>query len=200
MELNEFINSGMMELYLIGALNTEEISLIERMRGLHPEINTELAKIENYIERGAIYNAVCPLERTDKKMALIFASLEAEQNMQLSQTPLISAFSNSDDWLKLVSPLLPKNHSGERLEKLLRHGNGVMQVLVISSSDIEEEIHDHLDESFLILEGTCVCTIGTSSFNMGPGDFMQIPLYLPHMVSITSTSVTAILQHIECAS
>lgn len=199
MELKDFINNGMLELYLMGLLSPEEVSLVERMRSQYPEINSELAKIEDFIEKDAIRNAESLPEQIDKKMELIFEGLEAEKNMQLSLLPLISAFSNSDYWLKLVSPLLPKIHSGERFEKLLRHGNGVMQVLVRSSSDIEEEIHDHLDESFLILEGTCICTIGNSSFNMGPGDFMQIPLYQPHTVSITSASVTAILQHVECA-
>jgi mannose-6-phosphate isomerase-like protein (cupin superfamily) len=197
MELNEFLNSGMLELYLINTLHPEEVSLVESMRKLYPEVHAELAKLESFLEEDAIRNAVSPHTRMDEKMALMFNNLEAEQNMQLSATPLISALSNADAWLELVTPLLPENYSGERFEKLLRHENGVMQVLVISATDVEEEVHESLDESFLILKGTCICHIGEHFINMGPGDFMQIPLNLPHTVTITSESITAILQHIS---
>lgn len=197
MELNEFLNSGMLELYLINALSPGEVSLVENMRTLYPEVDTELVLLESFIEENAIRNAVSPPVRMDKKMELMFENLEAEQHMQLSATPLISSLSSADAWLELVTPLLPNNYSGERFEKLLRREGGIMQLLVISSTDVEEEIHDRLDESFLILKGTCICNIGEHSINMGPGDFMQIPLDLPHTVKITSESITAILQHIK---
>lgn len=196
-ELRKFLDSGLLELYLIGALGSEEVSFVEKMRKLHPVVDSELAAIEAFLESDAIRNAVNPSAEMNAKMESIFGSFEKEQKRQLTALPLISAFSSADAWLEMIAPLLPKAQQQERFEKMLRHENGVTQVLVISSTDIEEEVHEDLDESFLILKGTCVCTIGSNSFNMGPGDFMQIPLYLPHTVRITSESVTAILQRVD---
>lgn len=67
-ELRKFLDSGMLELYLLGALGTGEVSLVERMRKLHSEIDTELESIEAFLERAAIGNAVSPSARTESKM------------------------------------------------------------------------------------------------------------------------------------
>ncbi|WP_354356868.1 cupin domain-containing protein [Pedobacter sp. UYP30] len=200
MDLKEFLDSGLLELNVIGALAQDEAQLVHKMLVSHPEIKKEIAALEVFFEQHAIKNAVSPHLRMGKKMERLFSNLAAEQNMQLSQTPLISGFSDSNAWLELISPLLPKDNSCERFKKLLRYENGVMQLLIVSSTDIDEEVHEDLDESFLILKGTCVCTIGNTSINMGAGDFMQIPLDLPHTVTITSNSVTAILQRVDCAN
>ena len=66
MELKDFINNGMLELYLMGLLSPEEVSLVERMRSQYPEINSELAKIEDFIEKDAVRNAVSPLDQIYK--------------------------------------------------------------------------------------------------------------------------------------
>ncbi len=198
LNLQEFLNSGLLELYLIGSLMPEEIALVELMRISHPEVLQEMKDLELFHEQDAMRHAVKPNPRIDQKMELIFTSLLAEQKMQLSETPLITSFSSSNDWLELISPLLPTDHAPERFEKLLRNNNGIMQVLVVSHTHIEEEIHEDVMESFLILKGSCVCTIGDQNTIMGPGDFMEIPLHLPHDVRITSKSVTAILQHVDC--
>ena len=198
MDLNEFLDSGLSELHVIGVLSQDETSIVHKMQASHPEVKREIDALEMFYERDALRNAVSPTLQMDKKMELMFSSLEAEQEMNLAQTPLISRFSDANTWLELVSSLLPKDNAPERFEKLLRHENGVMQVLVVSSTDIEEEVHADVYESFLILEGTLVCTIGEAFMNMGAGDYMQIPLHQPHTVTITSNSVTAILQHVDC--
>ncbi|RZK77090.1 MAG: cupin domain-containing protein [Pedobacter sp.] len=199
MKLEEFINSGMLELYLIGALSAEEVSFVESMQKLHPSVNLELAKIESFFEEYAFRNAVYPNLKTDRKMELIFAGIKAEEKLQSGKLPLITAFSNAGAWLEFVTPLLPEKATEKIFQELLQMENGVTQVLIVSTVDIEQEVHESLNESFLILKGTCVCTIGNKSVHMAAGDFMQIPLFEPHNVVITSESVTAILQHVELA-
>ncbi|MGY3055206.1 mannose-6-phosphate isomerase-like protein (cupin superfamily) [Pedobacter sp. UYEF25] len=198
MDLKEFLNSGLLELSVLGTLSDDEASLVQEMQSSHSEVQEEIHALELFFEQDAMRNALIPAARLDKKMERMFSSLEAEKQMHLSHTPLISDFSDADSWLELVSGLLPKKNSPERFEKLLRHQDGVMQVLVVSSTDIEEETHEEVDESFLILKGSCVCSIGDVSIKMSAGDFMQIPLYLPHKVTLTSKYVTAILQHVDC--
>lgn len=198
MDLKEFLDSGLSELYLLGVLTHEEAALVQKMQVLHSEVKREIEALELFYEQDAIQNAVKLHPRVDKQMNVMLSALQTEKQMQLSETPLISIFSDADAWLELVTPLLPNDNFGDGFTSVLRNNNGVMQMLAISSIDIEEEVHEDVDESFLILKGTCICTIGNESINMGPGDFMQIPLYKPHSVSITSTSLIAILQHVEC--
>jgi len=198
MDLAEFFKSGILELYLLGSLNLEEAALMEQMRSKHPvEISAEIKALEYFFEQDALQNAIKPSFALDKKMEVVFANLELEHQMSIDRLPLINPFSNPNAWLELISSYLPKEHKlTERFGKILRNTDGVMQMLVVSETDIDEEVHEDLEESFLILKGTCTCTIGETSFNMGPGDFMQIPLHEPHTVTLTSPSVTAILQHV----
>ena len=198
MDLIVFLESGLLELFVIGALSQDEVLLVRKMQQLHPEVKKEIILLEKFYEQNAIHNAITPQSRVDKKMNFLLSNLELEQHMQLAEIPLISGFSDSEAWMKMVSPLFPKKVIGERFERLLRNEDGIMQMLVISTTDIEEEIHDDLEESFLILEGTCVCTVGDVSRDMVRGEFMQIPLFESHTVNVTSKSVTAILQRVDC--
>ena len=49
-------------------------------------------------------------------------------------------------------------------------------MLVVSSTNFEDEVHDDEYESFLILKGSCKCTIGNSVQFMDESDYMAIPL------------------------
>lgn len=198
MDLIVFLESGLLELFVIGALSQDEVLLVRKMQELHPEVREEIDSLEKFYEQNAVQNELKPQSRTDKKMNFLLDNLELEQRMQLSEIPLISGFSDSEAWMKMVTPLFPTEIVGERFERLLRNENGIMQMLVISKTDIDEEIHDDLEESFLILEGTCICTVGDISREMGRGEFMQIPLFESHTVNVTSKTVTAILQRVDC--
>ncbi|WP_165825406.1 cupin domain-containing protein [Pedobacter yonginense] len=198
MDLAGFLESGLLELYLLGNLDQEGIATVEKMRSMYDaEITAEINALETFFEEDALKNAIKPSAAFEMKMEKVFASLQTEQQMNVGELPLISPFSSAEAWLTRVAGDLPKDKPTKRFEKLLRNEDGVMQVLVISETDIDEEVHEDVEESFLILKGTCICTIGATSQQMGPGDFMQIPLHLPHTVTLTSTSVTAILQHVQ---
>jgi len=196
MYLTTFLNSGLLELYLIGKLDQEEVLLVNQMRVAHPEVVAELASLEAFFEREALQHAVKPDSRFDEKMQSLFLNLEIEQVMQLSDMPLITSFSDADAWFEMISPLLPQGNFEGRFEKLLRNDDQVMQALVITPEGVDEEVHEDMHESFLILKGTCICTIGNETITMGPGSFMQIPLNQPHTIAVASKSVIAIVQHV----
>jgi mannose-6-phosphate isomerase-like protein (cupin superfamily) len=197
MELRQFMESGLLELYLIDALGEDDRRLVEQMKRSHPEVSREIFELEQFIEQDAFRNSVDPSMMLSEKMNSIFAELEKEAEMKAGNLPLISAMSSASDWLTVINPLIPLEFEDEKFVHVLKDQAGVFQALVVSRTDIEEEVHDALEESFLILEGTCTCSIEDQFFDMGPGDFMQIPLHKPHKVTITSKSVTAILQHVS---
>ena len=67
---------------------------------------------------------------------------------------------------------------------------------MISRTDVDDEVHEHEQESFLVLEGECECHIGDTVYRLGPGGFIEIPLHLNHNVRVLSPYVVAVLQHI----
>ena len=60
-----------------------------------------------------------------------------------------------------------------------------------------QEVHDHEDEKFLILEGRCDIRIEGKLHHLSAGDFLSIPLHKKHDLKITSSiPCKAILQRI----
>lgn len=68
-----YIESGILELYVMGQLTAPEMLEVERMAATYPEIKRELEAIEIALERSALDNAVEPREN-------LFAELEAKLN------------------------------------------------------------------------------------------------------------------------
>ncbi len=60
MDLQSFIQSGLLESYVLGQVTAEERSLVERMLSQHTEAQTELSSIEQVIERYAVTQAISP--------------------------------------------------------------------------------------------------------------------------------------------
>lgn len=60
MDIQSFIQSGLLEAYVLGQCTAEERTLVERMATEHAEVRTELAIIEMALEGYAAANAVPP--------------------------------------------------------------------------------------------------------------------------------------------
>lgn len=60
MDLQSFIQSGLLEVYVLGHCTPEERALVERMVASHAEVRAELASIEKSLEGYAVANAVEP--------------------------------------------------------------------------------------------------------------------------------------------
>lgn len=51
MDLNDYIESGIIESYLLGLASDEEAGLFEHMRNLYPELNTEISAAEYRLQK-----------------------------------------------------------------------------------------------------------------------------------------------------
>ena len=60
MEKQEIISSGLLEMFVIGAVSSEESAHVELLRAQYPEVNEEIINIENAFEAYAFANAVVP--------------------------------------------------------------------------------------------------------------------------------------------
>jgi anti-sigma-K factor RskA len=64
LNINDYISSGILELYVTGELSPAERAEVEAMAAKHPEIRTELEAIEIAMEKYALMHAVEPPKNT----------------------------------------------------------------------------------------------------------------------------------------
>jgi anti-sigma-K factor RskA len=90
--IKEYIESGVLELYVIGDLSVEERLQVEKMASLYPEITTELKEIELAMEGVALKLAANPNESQKAKFlnAITFASEETETANHVSGVKVVS--------------------------------------------------------------------------------------------------------------
>lgn len=69
MDIKEIIESGSLELYVMGALTPEETKEIDGWRKTHPELNEEIRRIEDAMIAYADSHAVKPKEELKEKIA-----------------------------------------------------------------------------------------------------------------------------------
>ncbi|HEX7755148.1 MAG TPA: anti-sigma factor [Niabella sp.] len=58
MDIQEYIQSGIIESYVLGLADAEEVAALEQMRSVHPEINAAILEFESQLEANARENAV----------------------------------------------------------------------------------------------------------------------------------------------
>jgi mannose-6-phosphate isomerase-like protein (cupin superfamily) len=197
LNLKPYIESGILELYALNSLPDEEKMGVERMLATYPELRAELNGIERALESYATSRWVKPADHLEKLVIDSLENLAKEKIMDPNDLPLINRFADYKNWLPLFENFEDLSLENGRHVKVLRHDEKVTQMLIVSTTDIEEETHQAEYESFLILSGQCKCTVGDQVRLMGPGDFMEIPLDEVHDVSLVSPKVMAILQHIK---
>lgn len=148
---------------------------------------------ELVLEKLFAQNAISPPPALKQKV-LGSLGFEGDQ-LQLGQLPPTNRHSNYLSWLKVISPLLPASPVESIFMQEIRRDEQIIQSLVVSKVNVPEETHEEYAESFFILKGRCACTIGGKVFELSAGDYLDIPLHVPHDVRLLSTEVTAIVQY-----
>lgn len=138
-----------------------------------------------------------------QKITTLNQQKKERQALDLQQLPLLEAASNWLDWQAAVAGITPPDDFSDlHLHEL--ESNDQRDLFVIWAREIvEEEIHEDLLESFLILEGACECHITDTAGNtrivhLRSGDFLTLPLGETHDLRITSLQpAKAILQRLK---
>jgi mannose-6-phosphate isomerase-like protein (cupin superfamily) len=200
MNIREYIDTGILELYCLGALSPQEMEEVQHMMTMHTEVKNEIDSIQAAMETYTQKYAVTPPAHLEHAIGNLLDNLSKEAQMQLADLPLINKFTNYRRWLDFVQDRIPSSFKEGRYTKVLTSRPSVLQMLIVSATDIEDEVHTNELESFIILEGQCDCMVGDKVFRMVAGDFMQIPLHEHHEVKILTPYVVAILQRLTLAA
>ena len=197
MNAQEYIESGSILDYCLGLMTGQDKADFEEALRLYPELDQELKAVQEGLNRyAAIYSKV-PLDSTKNKVMGSLENLLLEKQMDVNRLPLINKFSDHAAWMAAIAPLLPNKVEGEPFMHVLTATDAITQVLVMSATDIPDEVHEDVWESFIILEGECECHIGTDRVvRLTAGGYLEIPMHEHHDVKIISKYVVGIMQRI----
>lgn len=189
-EYEEFIASGILELYVLELTTEEENAEVRRMLALYPEqINQEIQEIctvqegiahANYMEPDPIIKPflLAKIDFMDRMMA---GEVPAEP-LELSAASKISDY---NEWLDRADMVLPAD-AEEVYARIIGYTPTITTAIVWIKIIAPQEVHDDEYERFLIIEGTCDIGVGENIYSLKSGDYFQIPLHENHTVTVTS--------------
>ena len=193
MDVQKYIESGVLEEYCLGLMNEEDQAFLIQMTMLYPEVKAELNAVELATEKLAASGAIEPAGHVKQR---ILASLGfGETLLDINNLPAIDKNSDHETWLKTLAHLVPDVPKEDFTLSVIRNDDHYQQMLVVTNMDVPEEDHDDFLESFFILKGSCECAVGNELFKLSEGDFLEVPLHLKHDIKVTSPYVVAILQY-----
>lgn len=199
--IHDFIQSGVLELYVMGAASPEESQEVEKMVAAHPEVKQELEQLQSALEMYAQSYAVKP--RNTVK-TLVMATIDYMERMTQGELPSsppvltpISRISDYAAWLNSEDAELPDDAEGI-YARIIGYTPKATTAIIWIKEMTEPEVHHDEYERFLIVEGTCNFTAGEKVEALKAGDFFSVPLHTPHFVEVTSdVPCKAILQRLS---
>lgn len=185
----EFIESGILELYILGAASEEERRSVEAMAAAYPEIQKEIEILAATMEAYANEHAVDP-HPTMKP--LLFATIDYMNRLGNGEAPAFPPELNEHSRIEDFAEWL--NRKDLEATGLIENihvsiiGSTPQQTtaIVLIKEMAPDEVHTDEFEKFLIVEGTCDIVIGEKTHSLKAGDYLAIPLHENHYVKVTS--------------
>ena len=181
-ELQVYLESGIIEAYCLGQLDSAEMREVERMAKQFPVLRAEIDRTKSTLRHLSIET---PALRSRKQHIMhTIQQLQLEQEMSLDHLPLLNPYSNHQAWLAVVRDLQPTERMGSIQFRVLQEKPNLLQTLIWMEDLLEEDGHDpdNFQESFLILQGECACQLGSETVRLGAGGYVAIPPNTPHTI------------------
>jgi mannose-6-phosphate isomerase-like protein (cupin superfamily) len=188
-DILEYIQSGILEMYVLGIATPEQTLEVEKMAKEHKEIRDELDKINDNIELYAQLHAVTPNPLIKPMlMATIDFTERLKKGEAMSFPPHLHKDSKLQDYSEWLSrpDMVPPNELKEIFAKIIGYTPQATTAIVWITEMAAAEVHDDEHEKFLIIEGECDFTVGEDVYHLVPGNVFEIPLHVSHSLKVTS--------------
>jgi len=189
MDRNEILNSGLLELYVMGSLEGSELVLVNEALSKDPLLAHELHQIEQAFFLYAQAHAIAP-SSTVKPM--LMAKIDYMERLKQGEIPSTAPTLNSESkikdfegWLNRQDMQL-RDDFDEIQATIIAHEPDKLTAIIWLKYGAPTETHTNEYEKFLIVEGTCDLTIGTTVHHLKAGNYLSIPLHVSHDVKVTS--------------
>jgi quercetin dioxygenase-like cupin family protein len=184
-----FIESGILEMYVLGQTTDEENSQVEQMAALYNEVHNEIDDISIALEQYAIANAIKPDPMIQPFLMAVIDYMERLKNGEEATFPPAlhtgSKIADYEQWLNRKD-LEPTEKVTDVHASIIGRTPELTTAIVWLKEGTPPETHTTELEKFLILEGSCDITIGDDVHSLVAGDVLIIPLHKSHWVKVTS--------------
>ena len=188
-QVKDFIESGILELFVLGNATLEQEAEVALMKKNYTEIAAEIGNIENSLNDYALQNAVHPDPLVKPfLLATIDYSERIKNGEAVTFPPEINDHTTIDEfrqWLERKDIKAP-DELPDLFAKIIGYTPAMTTAIVWIKQMAPQETHHNEIEKFLIVEGTCDIIIGDEVQKLSVGDTLSIPLHKTHVVKVTS--------------
>jgi mannose-6-phosphate isomerase-like protein (cupin superfamily) len=187
--VEEYINSGILEIYVLGMTSAEETVKVNEMAAKFVEIRTEIEEISKALEIDSSKKSFGPNETVKPYlMAVVDYTERLKGGEPMTFPPILTKESkiiDFEEWTSRADMVLTDDFEN-MYAKLIGHNPEATTAISWIKSHTPLEVHETELERFLILEGSCDITIGADIHSLKAGDFIAIPLHIGHSLVVTS--------------
>ncbi len=199
MTSKEYIDSGILEIYVMGMASHSEQEEVEMMAAANPDIRQEIDAISDVLEKYALSHSIEPSPVIKPfLMATIDYSERIKNGEPISFPPVLHENSTIEDyapWLNRPDLEVSGPEQENIFAKIIGYTPENITAIIWIKQETPREIHHKEYERFLIVEGSCDLFVGDTCSHLVPGDYFDIPLHEYHSLKVTSSvACKAILQ------
>lgn len=200
MDIKTYLDSGIVQLYILGYASEDECREFESLMKVHPEIAAAFDKQQQVLADVADEMKVTPHPNLKPLILATFDYISRlDEGEELSLPPVLNENSTIEDfqlWIDREDMVAPEDFEDVHA-KIIAATPEMTCAMVWIKNMAPEEVHTNEYEKFLILEGSCTIVVGTEENKLVPGDYFAIPLFEDHKVIVTSKEpCVVILQRI----
>ena len=184
MQIKEFIESGIIEMYCMELVSDEEKTLVEKMAAEHKEVRNEIAAVNAALKLYSIASEKSPsASLKDKILDAILNPAPIALPPRLSMN---TAFEEWDKYIKENKIKTPAEYDEVFLLDLPGDHKQSTYIAWAKNGAVVEESHDAEDEFLFMLRGSCSVTINGVIGYYNAGDVVFIPKNAVHRAEVTS--------------
>ncbi len=187
MNATELIATGLLDEYVLGMLSPDLVIMVRNAIATDAAVKAEVLQLELAFERMAMAQAVPPpTAARDQVLSAIDASVA--QRKSDDRPPILHPASKVAEYARWMDqPDMVEDPENENIFFVPFAMNEEAQsAMVWMRKGAEVETHTDCIEKFLIVDGTCDIIVGGKAHHMRAGDFLRIPMHIPHSVVVTS--------------
>ncbi len=190
MNVEEYIKSGILEMYVLGKTSEEENAEIAKLSGIYPEIKKEIDDITESFMRYSESTFSAPNPTIKPMVLAIIDYTERLKNGETVTFPGMlnenSKISDYDEWLNREDMVVPADFT-DMYAKIIGYTPEVSTAIIWIKHETPKETHTDEYERFLIVDGTCDIITDSNTVSLVPGNYYSIPLHEGHVVKVTSS-------------
>ncbi len=203
MNIKEYIESGILEQYVLGLTSEEENIIIAKISNEYPDVNNEIERITFEIITIAEQNVINDPNETVKP--IVMASVEYIERLKLGEAPsfppsinINSKIDDYSEWLGRPDMMSPVEYDNI-FAKIIGYTNQLFTAIVWIKDYTPYEVHGNEFEKFLVVEGSCDIITDAKTYQLKVGDSFKVPLHMGHTVKVTSAIPCKVILQREAA-